>query len=174
MSAESIVKPVAKRQCPKGMNLEERLACLADGGGEAINARLCELDSEWSAGRVGKAVLGTLILVGFALAAVVNPYWLVLPAVAGLFLLQNLFQRTAWFTKAFEEAGFRSSAEIEKERMALKALRGDFRNLPTVLDIESHEDITRLEGEGGIVVEPDDAKVDPRIAVKEVIQATNH
>jgi hypothetical protein len=158
--------------CSRLANLEQRLACLADAGPAAITDRLGQLDREWSAGRMAKAVLGIVTLVGSVLAAFLSPWWLILPAVACLFLLQFLFTRTSSLSAAFQAMGLRSGAEIEHEKFALKTLRGDFKHVPTVHDIEAQDDITRLEGEGGIVVEPDDSKVDPKVAVREVIQAT--
>lgn len=153
-------------------DLECRLAKIADGGPTAINDRLDHLDREWSAGRVSKAVLAVVILAGTILTLTVAGWWVVLPAAAGLFLLQYLFTRVSWVVRVFQEAGFRTKSDIEHEKFALRTLRGDFRNLPTVHDIEEKEDISRLEGEGGIVVESDDHKVDSMAAVKEVIQAT--
>src|SRR5438874_2714714 len=156
--------------CTRVETLEQRLACLADAGPAAINERLEEIESEWSAGRVTKAMIGVAMVVGFALAALLSPWWLLLPAAGGVFLLQYLFGRTSWLGRTFQEMGFRSGSEIEQEKLALKTLRGDFRHLPTLHDIEAHDDISRLEGEGGIVVEPEAHKVDAREAVKEVIE----
>src|SRR5262249_30196166 len=133
---------------------------------------LAQLDREWSAGRMAKATLGVVILLGFALTAVLGPWWLLLPAAACLFLLQSMFTKSPWLPAVFKEAGYRSGSDIEHEKFALKALRGDFKHFATVHDIETQDDITRLEGEGGIVVEPDAAKVDPKVAVKEAIEAT--
>src|SRR6478672_4344836 len=116
--------------CAKKETLEQRLACIADAGPQAIEDRLTELDREWTAGRVTKAVLGVLIVVGFALTAALNPWWLILPAVAGLFLLQYLFDRTSWLGKLFHAMGFRHGSEVDQEKMALKVLRGDFQRLP--------------------------------------------
>jgi len=152
--------------------MEVRLAQLADAGPVAIADRMEELDREWSAGRVAKGVLALVILCGISLAITFSWVWVVLPIVAGLFMLEQLFNRSSWLAGMFTEAGFRPGSEIEHERFALKALRGDFRHLPTLHDIETHDDINRLEGEGGIVVEPDQAKVDPRTAVREVLEAT--
>jgi hypothetical protein len=157
--------------CSKLETLEQRLACLADAGPQAIDARLAELDREWTAGRATKAVIGVLIVAGFGLTALFGPWWLILPAAGGLFLLQYLFTRTSWLGKAFQEMGFRSGFQVDQEKMALKVLRGDFRNLPTVLDVENREDISRLEGEGGIAVDPDEAKVDPLDAAKVALEA---
>jgi hypothetical protein len=161
-----------KATCSKLDTLEQRLACLADAGPEAIEGRLAELEREWTAGRATKAVIGLLIVVGFGLTALLDsPWWLVLPAIGGVFLLQYLFSRTSWLGKVFHEMGFRTGFEVDQEKMALKVLRGDFRHLPTLHDIEKREDISRLEGEGGIAVDPDESKVDPIDAAKVALQA---
>ena len=165
-------RDATKVACAKLDTLEQRLACLADAGPHAIDDRLAELDREWTAGRVTKAVLGVVIVAGLALAALLGPWWLILPAIGGVFLLQYLFTRTSWLGKVFHEMGYRTGFEVDQEKTALKVLRGDFRHLPTVHDIESKEDISRLEGEGGIAVDPDEAKVDPADAAKEAVEAT--
>jgi hypothetical protein len=160
----------ASRRCLDDATLEKRLACLADAGPQAITDRLNQIENEWSAGRMTKATLGVLIIVGLGLG-LLNSWWLVVPALGGLLLLQYLFTRTSGLGVLFQQVGFRSGAEIDQERFALKALRGDFRHLPTVHELENREDIARFEGEGGIALDPEEAKPDPREVVKEVIQA---
>ena len=160
-----------EKVCAKLDSLQQRLACIADAGPQAIEDRLAELESEWSAGRVTKAVIGILLVAGLALTALLNPWWLIMPAIGGLFLLQYVFSRTSWLGKVFQEVGFRTSSEIDQEKMALKVLRGDFRSLPTVLDVEKRDDISRLEGEGGITVDPDESKIDPADAAKVAVEA---
>lgn len=161
-----------KATCSKLDTLEQRLACLADAGPESIETRLAELEREWTAGRATKAVIGVLIVAGFGLTVMLDsPWWLSLPAIGGLFLLQYLFSRTSWLGKVFHEMGFRTGFEVDQEKMALKVLRGDFRHLPTLLDIEKREDIARLEGEGGIALDPDESKVEPIDAAKVALQA---
>jgi hypothetical protein len=160
------------KSCSKLSTVEQRLACLADAGPQAIEDRLTELDREWTAGRMTKAAIGVVIVCGFLLAAI-NPLWLVLPAVAGLFLLSYLFGRTSWLGIFFHKIGYRSGFEVDREKVALKVLRGDFRDLPTLHDIESRDDISRLEGEGGIALDPvEAAKVDPRDAAKVALEAS--
>ena len=161
----------AGRSCNSQTKLEARLACLADAGPQAISDRLDQLEREWSAGRMTKATIGVLIVAGLALTALSNPWWLLLPAVGAFFLLQYLFSRTSWLGATFQEMGFRSGAEIDQEKFALRALRGDFKTLPTVHEIESKDDISRLEGEGGIAVDPEESKRDVKDVVKEVLQA---
>jgi hypothetical protein len=158
-------------KCATHVPLEQRLACLADAGPQAIEDRLAELDREWTAGRITKAVIGVLIVVGFGLTAFHNPWWLILPLIGGFFLLQYFFTRTSWLGIAFHRLGFRTGGEVDQEKMALKVLRGDFRHLPTILDIESRDDISRLEGEGGIALDPEEAKVDPLDAAKVAVEA---
>jgi hypothetical protein len=161
-----------EKACAKLDTLQQRLACIADAGPQAIEDRLAELDCEWTAGRVTKVVIGAIIVAGFALAALVSPWWLILPAVGGLFLLQYVFAPTSWVGTALHRLGFRAGAEVDQEKTALKVLRGDFRHVPTVLDIENRDDISRLEGEGGIALDPEEAKVDATAAAKEAVEAT--
>lgn len=157
--------------CSAEAPLEQRLACLADAGPQAITDRLNEIDKEWSAGRVAKVTIGLTIVVGLALTALAGPWWLILPAFGALFLLQYLFNRVSWLGAMYREIGFRSGAEIDHEKFALKALRGDFHQLPTVHHIENKEDISRLEGEGGIALDPEDEKPDTKQVVKNAIEA---
>jgi hypothetical protein len=154
--------------------LECRLAQLADAGPAAINDRLGQLDNEWSAGRATKVSLSFVILIGLAMTLAFGAWWSVLPIAAGLFLLQYAFTRTSWMGNMFREMGFRPGAKIEEEKFALKTLRGDFRHLPTVHDLEAKEDISRFEGEGGPAIDDDmlPLKKDPKDAVKEVLSAT--
>lgn len=150
---------------PPPETLEDRLARLAGAGPEAITARLAELDREWSAGRGTKAVVGVAMTAGLVLTAVFGPAWLVLPAFGGLFLLQYLFGRTSWLGRTLREMGLRSGAEIERERLALRALRGDFRHLPTVHDLNRG-------AEGGLVVGTGAHSIDLKEAAHELVEAT--
>ncbi len=155
----------------RSADLGSRLAQLAAGGADAIKARLQEIEGEWSAGRVAKAVLSVTILIGVLLATTLNAWWTILPVVAGLLLCQYFFMKTSVLVLVTRYIGFRTRAEIEHEKFALRTIRGDFRNLPTLLDIEDTDDITRLEGEGGIVRDDDERKLDSRDAVKEILHA---
>ena len=170
MTSNHTTAPKDRPSCSKLQTLEQRLACLADAGPQAIDERLEELEREWTAGRATKATIGVLLVIGFALTALAGPWWLILPAVGGVFLLQYLFSRSSWLGKMFHETGFRTGFEVDQEKVSLRILRGDFRQLPTVHDIESREDISRLEGEGGIAFD-DDTKVDPSEAAKAVAEA---
>jgi hypothetical protein len=158
--------------CPPD-DLVCRLKKVIDGGPEAISERIAQLDREWTVGRASKATAGLMIVVGLALTAVFGPWWLVLTAAGGLLLLPYLFGRRSLLGYVFHQLGLRRGSEIEQEKVALKALRGDFQNVPSVQQVVNQDDISRLEGEGGIVYEPDDAPATTADdVVKEVLGAT--
>ncbi len=174
MTNSTIVKATSPSSCSKNRKIEQRLASVADGGPQAIEDRLNELPREWTAGRATKALAGVMIVVGLALTVLLDPWWLLLPALGGVFLLQYLVGQHSWLGLAFQGLGLRTGFEVDQEKMALKILRGDFANLPTLLDVESREDISRLEGEGGIAIDPDESKVAPLEAARVALDAAQH
>jgi hypothetical protein len=95
-------------------------------GPAAVDRRLAELDAEWDIERTLEANAATASLVGVTLGATVDRRWLALPAVVGAFLLQHAVQGWCPPLPVFRRLGFRTASEIDYERYALKALRGDF------------------------------------------------
>ncbi len=91
-----------------------------------IPRRLRELDEEWDVERVLEANAATLALGGTLLAAAHDRRWLALPAVVTGFLLQHAVQGWCPPLPVLRRLGIRTRREIEAERTALKALRGDF------------------------------------------------
>ena len=152
--------------------LEESLVGVVEAGHEAIDARLRQLDGEWSCGRMVKATSGVMILGGLGLSVFVSPWFAIVPAVGGLMLAQNVYSCKSWVGELFAGMGFRTSCEIDHERMALKAVRGDFRHLPTIHEIEDRDAISRFEDEGGPAYEHEQPRVAPRDAAREILAAT--
>lgn len=109
--------------------MEERVANYASSGRQAIDRRLAELDEEWDIERLLEANAATLSLVGLALGATVNRKWFLFPGVIAAFLLLHAVQGWCPPVPVFRRMGVRTAAEIDEERYALKALRGDFRNI---------------------------------------------
>jgi len=105
--------------------IEDRVSSFAKRP-DQIEARLHELDQEWDIERTLEANASTLAFSGVALAATVNKRWLALPAVVLAFLFQHAVQGWCPPLPILRRLGFRTSSEIERERYALKALRGDF------------------------------------------------
>jgi hypothetical protein len=92
-----------------------------------IERRLQELDQEWDIERTIEANASTISLVGLGLGAFVDRRFFVLPAVVAGFLLQHALQGWCPPVPILRRLGFRTQTEIEEERYALKALRGDFK-----------------------------------------------
>ena len=108
---------------------EENVAHYAAEGNEAIEDRLHELDREWDIERTLEANAATVALLGLGLGAFVHRRFFALPAVVAGFLLQHAVQGWCPPIPIFRRLGFRTQPEIEQERYALKALRGDFQHL---------------------------------------------
>lgn len=98
-------------------------------GDEAIEDRLRELDQEWDIERTLEANAATVALVGLGLGAFVDRRFFALPAAVAGFLLQHAVQGWCPPMPIFRRMGFRTQAEIERERYALKAVRGDFEDV---------------------------------------------
>lgn len=112
---------------------EERVRALA-AERSAIPARLRELDEEWDIERAIEANASVLAFVGTALGYFVHPLWLILPALVTTFLFQHAIQGWCPPVPALRRLGFRTVYEIERERQALKALRGDYAAVPQAPD----------------------------------------
>jgi hypothetical protein len=105
---------------------ELRVAECAAGGLDAIERRLAELDREWDIERVLEANAASLSVVGTLLGLFRSRRFLILPAAVGGFLLQHALQGWCPPVPLLRRLGVRTQTEIEVERYALKALRGDF------------------------------------------------
>lgn len=114
---------------------EENISASVIAGRAAIDRRLRELDEEWDIERTLEANAATLALVGLGLGALVDRKWFAFPAVICGFLLQHAIQGWCPPVAVFRRLGVRTSAEIDQERYALKALRGDFQGLPVVDEV---------------------------------------
>jgi hypothetical protein len=95
---------------------------------EDIPRRLRELDEEWDIERAIEANAAGIGLIGVMLGATRDRRWLVLPALVSTFLFQHAVQGWCPPVPILRRLGFRTSFEIEEERQALKALRGDYSN----------------------------------------------
>ena len=95
---------------------------------EEIDRRLWELDREWDVERVTEAEFGLSALVGIGLGLFWRKWTFVGALAAGL-LAYHAVQGRSPVGLAYRRMGFRTMNEIDQERFALKALRGDFGDL---------------------------------------------
>jgi hypothetical protein len=110
---------------------EENVHRLATAGPAAIERRLRELDEEWDIERCVETLAPTFTLLGMGLGLTVSRKWFVLPFAVQAFFLQHALQGWCPPIPVLRRLGVRTAAEIDHERHALKALRGDYRGLPT-------------------------------------------
>lgn len=101
---------------------------------ERISDRLRQLDAEWDTERVLEANAAALALTGTVLGILRDRRFLAVPVVVCAFLLQHALQGWCPPLPLIRRAGVRSAREIETERAALKAMRGDFERLLRLRD----------------------------------------
>jgi hypothetical protein len=95
-----------------------------------IAERLQALDREWDVERALQTNAPVLCLLGLALGAALDRRFLLLPAAVFTFFGQHALQGWCPPIPVFRRLGVRTLREIERERYALKALRGDFDGVP--------------------------------------------
>lgn len=96
-----------------------------------VDGRITELEKEWDVERTVELNCAVLAIAGTALGALVNKRWFAMPVLAAAFLAQNSIQGWNPLVPLFKKFGFRDKKEINREKYALKALRGDFKRVGT-------------------------------------------
>lgn len=112
----------------QGLDKELRRSVRAlEGSPDRIRRRIVELDREWSIERALEVNASSLIMIGIAVSRFgLLRGWLALPFVVAAFLLQHGVQGWCPPLPVLRRFGLRSRKEIDAEKFALKALRGDF------------------------------------------------
>lgn len=98
---------------------------------EVITYRLKKLDKEWGIERWLELNMSVISLIGITLALTVSPYWIILTCIVLLFFIQHAVQGWCPPLPIFRANKVRTRAEIDKEKYALKAIRGDFKGMST-------------------------------------------
>jgi hypothetical protein len=109
---------------------DAELERLQGASNEQFIARLEELDREWDIERLLQVNASSLALTGLALAYTVDRRFLWLPAGIFTFLAQHAWQGWCPPIPLFRRLGVRTAREIERERYALKVMKGDFDHVP--------------------------------------------
>lgn len=94
----------------------------------AVERRISELNREWDIERVLEANAGVLAAVGAVLGASVSRKWLVLTGTVLAFLLLHATEGWCPPVPLLRGMGIRTRSEIDREKLALKYMRGDFGN----------------------------------------------
>jgi hypothetical protein len=99
------------------------------GHHDEIADRLEELEREWDIERTLEVNGSLLAATGIALGVYRDPRWFLLPTAVVGFCLQHALQGWCPPLPFFRRMGIRSQREIDEERYALMALRGDLVNV---------------------------------------------
>jgi hypothetical protein len=91
----------------------------------AIAMRLDELEREWDVERTLFALSSINVLLGLT-AGALDRRWLAWPVTVAAFQFQHAVQGWCPPVSLLRRLGVRTRQEIDSERIALKALRGDF------------------------------------------------
>jgi hypothetical protein len=111
--------------------VEECVRYMAQQDRGEISRYLLKLEKEWDLNRVVSVVGSLVTLVGVGLAGRQARGWRVLGTVAsGLLLQHGVFGFGPLGGLVRRLAGVRTRREIDLEKFALKALRGDFERIP--------------------------------------------
>jgi hypothetical protein len=95
-----------------------------------FEARLAELDREWDIERVLQLNASIFSMLGLVLGTRVDRRFLLLPTAVFTFFAQHALQGWCPPIPLFRRLGVRTAREVQRERAALKAMRGDFDRLP--------------------------------------------
>ena len=109
---------------------EKSIAKYAQLGREAIRRRLFALDKEWDIERCVEIMSPTFSLAGLTLGILGSKKWLIIPLVVQGFFLQHAIQGWCPPIPVLRRLGVRTAEEINYERNALKAIRGDYQEIP--------------------------------------------
>jgi len=108
----------------------ECLVALSDADRESLNAHIEDLSRESDMERYLQANASLLALAGTMAAAPGKKKWFIVPAVVFSFLFQHAVQGWCPPMPIYRRMGIRTRKEINREKYALKAVRGDFTSVP--------------------------------------------
>jgi hypothetical protein len=103
----------------------------------AISKRICELEREWSMERWLETNASGLAFSGIIMGLTVNRKWFALPFLVTGFLFLHAIHGWCPPVTILRKMGVRTRAEIDREKYALKFLRGDFEGVEAA--IADHE-----------------------------------
>ena len=100
-----------------------------------IDRRLYELEDEWDIERVLELNAAVFAFTGIWRGLTRNKLWFALPVAIAAFLGLHATQGWCPPVTLLRKLGFRTRSEIDKEKYALKAIRGDFKYLLDVPNV---------------------------------------
>lgn len=111
-----------------------------------IDQRLAELDKEWDVERTLQTNFSVLSLIGIGLASGISKGWAALSVGVPAFMIQHALQGWCPPLPILRRLGIRTAREINDERFALRALRGDFDSVQSSRDTIAAYEAVRDSG----------------------------
>jgi hypothetical protein len=111
--------------------MQEKVLYYSTQPREVISRRIAELDREWDIERLLEANASSLALLGLVLGVTRGRQYLLLSAGVLGFLLSHAVKGWCPPLPVLRSLGVRTRAEIDREKFALKVLRGDFQEVAT-------------------------------------------
>lgn len=112
--------------------IEEKVRYFASQPRETISRRIEQLDREWDIERVMETKMASLALLGVIGGLTRGRHWLLLSAGVLGFMVWHGTKGWCPPIPALRKLGLRSRGEIDREKFALKVLRGDFQQINPV------------------------------------------
>ena len=136
-AASDNVRSVTEQEINRQIDakIEESIRHYATQSPEAISNRIQELDQEWDIER-HLAMTASSVGLGTVLLSFLGggKKWLLLTGTAMGFLMNHALRGWCPPVPLFRKLGVRTRAEIDREKYALKILRGDFQLPPNKLE----------------------------------------
>ncbi len=105
---------------------KENIQKYIDQGEGAIDKRVRELDNKWDMEKTIRFNISVLALAGVLFGTFKKRRWSVLSVAITAFIAQHLISKWCPSLPLLKKLGMQTHKEIEREKYALKALRGDF------------------------------------------------
>jgi hypothetical protein len=110
-------------------SIEEKVLYYSTQPREAISKRIRQLEKEWDIERWLETNASSLALTGLILGLTRSRKYLLLTGTVLSFLLMHAVQGWCPPVPVLRKMGIRTRSEIDREKFALKVLRGDFQDV---------------------------------------------
>ena len=112
--------------------IEENIRAYSSMPRERLDERIRELEQEWGMERYLETNASILGLGSAILGLTVHRKWFLFTGTIMAFLMQHAVQGWCPPVPIFRKRGVRTRSEIDREMYALKAVRGDFKDIQPV------------------------------------------
>ncbi len=126
--------PVRAKTSPETLQeidaaIDEKILYYSTQPREVISQRIAELDQEWDIERWLETNASSIALATLTLGVTRNRAYLLITGTVLGFLLMHAIQGWCPPVPLLRKLGVRTRSEIDREKFALKVLRGDFQNV---------------------------------------------